>query len=156
MQFDDLLCVNNQTYHREIPAQLGRNGEELPEDESVRQHSRRMLLIVCQLQQSKCSPRDRHRRCASNGKGCNALHVERCLAEGVCRALYIIFLVPNTLHSRMLSPTHMRVCVRDCSSAWGARGFVHLSPWTIKLSIPDPRSRRSNDVPQSTEHKGEL
>jgi hypothetical protein len=31
-----VLCANNRTYHRELPAELGETGEELPEDEGVR------------------------------------------------------------------------------------------------------------------------
>eukprot|EP01044_Picomonas_judraskeda_P050811 COSAG03_NODE_30572_length_158_cov_6793.745763_1_plen_47_part_01 len=36
VQLDDLLCANNDSYHREIPAQLGADGAEVPEEDSVR------------------------------------------------------------------------------------------------------------------------
>ena len=32
---EDVLCANNRTYHRELPAELGETGEELPEDDGV-------------------------------------------------------------------------------------------------------------------------
>ena len=35
VQLGDILCVDNQTYHREIPAQLGTKGQEVPEAETV-------------------------------------------------------------------------------------------------------------------------
>ena len=152
VQMDDLLCANNQTYHREIPAHLGENGEELPADESVRPVE-------------ECCPLHTH----PNNTNAHALATDRggvrqmgrgtmCgTPGGAYRQVRTKISLQSFKFTRLrLSSTCLRFCVRACSAAWSARGFVHMNPWTIKLSIPDPRNRKSNDDLHSTGHKGEL